>query len=449
MHNLTDFLVDELSQVASETMPASAVAHTKGRLLDYLGVSLAGSRMIRDKGNSLLDALGNTSGPCTVIGFQRRTSMLQAALLNGLSSHVAELDDGERFAMLHPGAPVISALLAVAEARGLTGRELILGMVVGYEATVRTGRAMQPAIKEAGYHATGICGTLGTAVGVAAALGYSREQLKSALSAAATGAAGILEVIDDGSLLKPYNAAHAALEGLTAALVGGAGFTGPLDALGGKRGLIATLTDRFDPAKLERQSGECLRIENAYVKPYAACRHCHPAVDTALNIIRDEAFDPRNVQAVEVKTYHWAVGGHDHSDIQGVSSAKMSTPYSVAVALLYGKAGLNEFMPEKLADPAVQALTHKVRVIADAELTSLFPAQRAASTEIVLNNGQRFANRVDLPKGEPEYPLSEAELRAKFTELAMYGGKTAREAERIQTLVDEIETGLEDLYSNL
>lgn len=447
--NLTNLLVDELLQIATEPLPATSVNHAKEHLLDYLGVTLAGSRMIRNKGNKLLEALGKTEGQSTVIGFERQTSVLQAALLNGLSSHVAELDDGERFAMLHPGAPVISALLAIVEARGLSGADLINGMVVGYEATVRIGRSMQPAIKEKGYHATGICGTLGAAAGVAAALGYNREQMKAALSAAATGAAGILEVIDDGSLLKPYNAAHAALGGLTAALMGGAGFTGPLDALGGKRGLIASLTDRFEPDKLKRQSGECLRIEEVYVKPYAACRHCHPAVDNALNMIKQEAFAPHDVKQIVVKTYHWAVGGHDHTEIQGVSSAKMSTPYSVAVALLFGKAGLNEFMPEKLGDPEVQTLTGKVRVIADPELTSLFPSHRAAVTEISLSSGRTLVNRVDLPKGEPENPLTGLELREKFMELAKLGGKTAQEAERIQVLVDEIDTGLEKLYSHL
>jgi len=228
--------------------------------------------------------------------------------------------------------------------------------------------------------------------------------------------------------------------------VGGAGFTGPLDALGGKRGLIRALTDKYDFSKLEHQSGESLRIENAYVKPYAACRHCHPAVDTALNILRDAAIDPRDVEAVEVKTYRWAVGGHEHTEIQGVSSAKMSTPYSVAVALLHGKAGLNEFMPEILADPQIQALTKKVRVVADAALTDLFPHKRAAVTRISLNNGQTFTSRVDLPKGEPEHPLTGPELLAKFAELASYGGKTRQDKEQIQALVETIEDSLDQLF---
>src|SRR5690606_28432317 len=121
-----------------------------------------------------------------------KVSPYVAALVNGMHAHVAELDDGERFGMFHPGAPILSALLSVANEKNISGTAFLRGIVIGYEAAIRVASALQPGLKDQGYHATGVCGTIGAAIGIGAALGFSKQQLKGAFSAAATSASGIL-----------------------------------------------------------------------------------------------------------------------------------------------------------------------------------------------------------------------------------------------------------------
>jgi len=248
--NLSDrFIADIMALHGHMTGP---VRHQARRcLLDYLGVTLAGAHLARDAGNALLDQLDTGNPGAGVIGFSRRASLETAALLNGMSSHVLELDDGVRFGMLHPGSPILSALLPAASHQGVTGEVLLNSIVAGYEAATGLASAMQPLHYQSGFHPTATCGTVGAAIGVGTMLGYSTPSLKATLAAAATWAAGTLKVIEDGSQLKPFNAARAAVNGLLAANIARAGIVGADDPLGGPAGFLAMmapgLTSRRTP----------------------------------------------------------------------------------------------------------------------------------------------------------------------------------------------------------
>ncbi len=433
--NLADKFINELFELTQTSIPESVVLQTRKCLLDYLGVTLTGARLLEEKVGRFLDFFEPAQGTSTVIGFSRKASLQNAVLMNGLCSHVAELDDGERVGMMHPGAPVISALLPLAEQEKISGEKLLLGIIIGYEAALRIAGAIQPSTKDRGYHATGTCGTIGAAMGVAVALGFSRAQMKATLSAAATGASGILEVIHGESELKPYNAGRAALSGLLAAFTARAGFKGPADVLGGERGFLAVMADQVDTSRLVKSEGAPFAIERIYVKPYAACRHCHPAIDAVLKIRAEQDVRADEVQEIKVSTYRWAVGGHDHTAIEGVSSAKMSIPYSVAIALITGKAGLNEFVEEQVENSDIISLTQKVIVESNEKLSSLFPEKRGAIVEIKTKTGRCYTERVDLPKGEPETPLSGEELADKFMSLACFGGVSPADADEITRCV--------------
>jgi 2-methylcitrate dehydratase PrpD len=210
-----------------------------------------------------------------------------------------------------------------------------------------------------------------------------------------------------------------------------AGFGGPYDVLGSTRGLIAVYNEKADVSKLETKPGQPLKIEGIYLKPYAACRHCHPSIEAALKIRDKYQLQHEDIKSVIIKTYKWAVGGHDHVKVYGTNSAKMSIPYSVAVALVTGKAGLEEFLPDRINDIQVQSLTPRVSIYQDDELSSLVPEKRAAIVEIFTINGSKYQERIDYPKGEPENPLSDEEIRDKFLSLAMFAGKSEIEAHTI------------------
>jgi 2-methylcitrate dehydratase PrpD len=446
---ITDHFIEELHRLSQSIFSEKTTRQAKRCLLDYLGATLAGSKMLGEKGARLLTDLDNMDGKCKAIGFNRRTGIQQAALINGFSAHIAEMDDGYRYGAIHPGATILSALLPLAEKEGLTGKDLIRGIVWGYEAAIRISRAMQPALKNRGYHATGVCGTIGSAMAVAAALNFPAKQMKDALSAAATGATGILKVIREGSQLKPLNAAQAAANGLIAAFVARAGFEGPTDVLGGEKGFLEVKAVEYNEEHLFKNSYDQPGIHDIYVKPYAACRHSHPAVDAVLHIRNKYNVQPLQVKEIEINTYAWAVHLHDHTDISGIASAKMSTPYSVAIALIDGKAGIEQFMPERLQDPDVLSLTKKVNVVESKYLNALVPDKRAAIVDVVTQSGERFTRRIDLPKGEPENPLTQQELEEKFSSLAIFSGKSIAESERITDITMQIETRLSELFDYL
>lgn len=447
--NLTDVLVNDLYDLTKEPIPKDVLTQAKECVLDYLGAGLAGAAIIRHRFEQYLNYFDSQQKEAAVIGFDKKASLHNAVLINGYSGHIVELDDGHRFSNVHLGATVIPAVLAVTEHENLTGKDLLRGIVVGYEAAIRLLHSIQPSHKALGHHASGTGGTIGAAIGIAAALKFSREQLKNALSAAAASAVGLLEVIEDDSELKPYNIGRAGHDGLTAAFMARAGFKGPKDILGGKRGFFALVADKYDIKNLKGDEGGAYGIEKIYRKPYAACRHCHAPIEAALGLKAKYNIAVRDIKRIDVRTYLAALIGHDHRDIQGITSAKMSTPYSVAVALSTGKAGLNEFLPEYIENRDIRRLCEKVGVEEHEELSALVPEKRGAIVEIVFNDGRSVIERVDYPKGEPENPISTKELEEKFLQLALYGEKTAEEAEEIIEKVWNIKNDLIGVISLL
>ena len=429
MENLTNLFITGILKGKFLTLTESINIKAKECLLDYLGVTLSGAELMRNKEQQLIQSVKCTDG-CHVVGMSKCLPDSMAALMNGISSHVIELDDGHRIGMLHLGAPIISALLAVTEKEQLGSQDFLCGIVIGYEVAIRLACTVQPGCKLQGYHATGTCGTVGAAMGIAAALHFDKEQMKSAFSAATTSAAGLLEMIEGDTELKPYNAGRAAMDGVAAAYIGRARFKAPEDALGGKRGFLKVMTDEPKMEYLTDFSGDKYMIETIYMKPYAACRHCHPSIEAALHIRQQSGFKLEDVESIHVDTYKLAVSGHDHTEIKGVNSAKMSIPYSLAVALCTGKAGLDEFTDKYISDQAILGITEKVSVSDVDDLTVLCPQKRVAVVTVKTSNGE-YSERVEYPKGEPENPLSREELEEKFRGLAMFGGLTSAECDEV------------------
>ena len=410
--NITEMFVDGLVS-KSQIMPLNVMQQARMVLLDYLGVLVGGRKYLKEKHPELV-----TNAP-------------SEAFLNGFAAHVLELDDGHRHGMIHLGASIVTAVLNVAEKENLKSDDVLRGIVMGYEVAVRCARALQPGHKERGYHVSGTCGTIGSAMGIAFACGYSKEQMKSTLACAVSSAAGVLEIQEQASELKPYNVGHAAMAGVIAAQVGKLAMPGPDDILGGKRGFLAALTDTPKPEFLTDFSNNDYAIMGIYQKVHAACRHCHPAIDATIDMRNDLNLRPEQVEKIEVRTYKLAVGSHDQTDIMGISSAKLSTPYAVALAIVKGSAGYADYNEANLDDYWIKNLTHKVSVVEDENLTAQSPAVRGAKVTIYMKDGNVYDNTCLYPKGEPEHPLTQEELEEKFRGLAMYGGLTLKECDEV------------------
>lgn len=430
--NLTDGFVTYLMEKSDVPLSDNVLRQVEQCLVDYMGVTIAGHAAAAEKLRGYEENL--CLGPVKVVGGQRETDGLSAAFLNGFSAHVLELDDGHRFGMIHLAAPILPAVLSAVQMAGLVEwRQMALGIVMGYEAAVRLARGMQPEHKKRGYHTAGTCGTVGAAVGAAFALGCDAQVLKRTLSAAGTSAAGLLEIQEGASELKPYNVAHAAMSGLNAALTGRQPFAFPEDILGGDRGIVRVMAGEPNRQGMLEKTSD-YEIERIYRKPYAACRHCHSAVEAALTIRAREGVTSDQIQSIAVDTYHMAVRGHDHQEILGAASAKLSIPYSVAVAVVTGDCGLQAFSEEKVHNPEILALTRRVKVQERGAFTELSPGRRVAEVCIRCRDGQEYTQRVDYAKGDPENPMTAQEIQKKYLALMSWAGQQARAESLLQAI---------------
>lgn len=418
--NLTDIFVDNVYDFSKMVFSEELYMHARKCLLDYLAATIAGTKEYSEVLTRLLASPVSAGKESSIIGFNKTSSSTFAALVNGISAHAVELDDGQRFGNVHPGAPVISSLLAVGEVYGVSLDALFKGILVGYESTLRLACSIQPGHKLKGFHATGPCGTIGATLGIAAMLGFSREQMKSALSCACTSASGILEMIEGDTQMMPYNAGKAASNAVVSALIGSSGFKVPEDALGGKRGFLNCFADQVNFNLLSDFTDSRYCTTN-YFKPYAACGHCHAGIEASLILRSKGLFDIEDVERVEVQTYKLALKGHDHTFIDGVNSARMSIPFAVSSALMKGSANIDDFGSEAICDKRLLELTSKVHVSENEELTRQAPAKRMAVVT-VFTHGHSFSETVDYPKGQPENPMSMGDICDKFYKCGYYAG---------------------------
>jgi len=445
--NLTDTFVHTLYTLKSQPIPAEVKEETRKCLLDQVGVMIAGAALLKENLGNYLDMF--SGGEATAVGLGRKASLQNAALVNGISGHDMDYDDGHRFCNVHLGSTVIPAVLAVAEKEHKSMDDAIQGIVIGYEAAVRLGSCIQPAHRARGYHASGTVGTIGAAMGVAALLDFDREQFKSTLAAACTSAAGILEMQENVSTLKPFNIGRAAYDGITAALIVRAGFRGPEDTLAGKFGFLRAACETHKPEFLSLEMDSNYSICGSYHKPYASCRHTHGAAFAALQAVGDNNLNWRDIDRITVDMYGQGVNGHDHIDIPSAVAGKMSVPFCIALVLLTGNIGMRSFKEDTLFNPDIVALTRKITVRADEELTSWVPKKRAARITVTMRSGEAFTAQVDYPLGEPELPMSIDDFRAKVTELALYAGRTEQDIRQMIDMILTFEGNVADLMKKL
>lgn len=417
----------------------------KRSLLDYLAVTCAGADFQKDKLKRYWDFSQPEDGKFRAIGTGKDLVLKETVFLNGLNAHALDFDDGTNSGIIHLGSPIFSLLIPLAQRYGKTVDELLRAAIVGYEASYTMAVSIQPIHKALGYHATGTCGTLGATLAASYMLDFTEEERFQAFAAACVAASGMLKVLDDGSELKPYNVAKTALLSLTALQMAKAGFKGHDDPLGG-RGFLKMMTGREDIVLKPVLLNGTYAIMKSYTKPYASCRYTHPAVEAAIHL-RDQV-KVEDILGINIKTYDLAVSGHDHTDIPGSYSAKMSIPYATAAGFIYGKAGLQEFSEETVKADEVLSLTKKIKIEADDELSKVFPNMQTAIVTINTNHGE-FTERVDFPKGEPENPLTDEEFRTRYDGLMAYAKVDDKVSSTVFDLVYKDNSTVNELVTKL
>lgn len=434
-----------LEQLHARPIPDEVMARARRSLLDYLAVTCSGAAFQQDKLEKYWTFAQPEPGRFRAVGTGRDLALKEAVFLNGLNGHALDFDDGTNSGIIHLGSPIFSLLVPLAQRYDIGVDQMLRAAVIGYEASYTMAVSIQPGHKAMGYHATGTCGTLGAAIAASYMLGFSEEERFQAFACACVAASGMLKVLDDGSELKPYNVAKTALLALTALQLAKSGFKGHADPLGG-RGFLKMMTGREDTVLKPVLLNGSYAIMKSYTKPYASCRYTHPAVEAAIHL-RDK-LAPNDVESILVRTYDLAVSGHDHTEIPGSYSAKMSIPYATAAGLLYGRAGLQEFSEEAVSGGEIQRLTKKIRVEADENLSAVFPEIQAAVVTIRTKDGE-WTDRVDFPKGEPENPLDDQEFRDRYDGLMAYAGIDAAVSSRVFDTVYRNNAAVNELVKSL
>lgn len=339
-----------------------------------------------------------------------------AALVNGTSAHAYELDDYHN-AKLHPGAVVIPAALALAEALDADGARLETAIAAGYEVMIRTALALGPsAARLRGWHLTAVCGPLGAAAASAVLLGFDEKRTAWALGLGGTQSGGLFAFTADGSSSKRFHAGRAAQAGIMAAELAALGLSGPTqiyEAADG--GLLGTFVDGADASQLTQGLGETWRAAETNFKPYACCGSLHSQVDAAITL--RPRWRPGGRVRVGLPSLVQVQCGFDYSPGSALN-AQMSARYCVAAALLDGAVLPAQFTPPRIADPEVTRLAQAIELVEDLELDRLYPAHFAGWVEAELGDGSH--ERVELrdPSGSPLNAGMGPSLRRKFFAIA-------------------------------
>ncbi|MBI4279530.1 MAG: MmgE/PrpD family protein [Armatimonadetes bacterium] len=410
--DVTTRLARFIVETAYGDLPPEVVHQAKRCFVDWTGVTLGGATSPLA---SVLVKVAAQTGGCeqaTIFGTDRRTSALQAALVNGTLSHALDYDDVHMGAVIHPSAPVIPVIFALGEMYHLSGNAAIEALAIGYEVEARVGMAIGAAHYSRGWHATGTMGRLGAAAAAAKLLGLDQRATVWALGLAATQASGLRQVF--GTMAKPFHAGKAAQDGLLAAMLAKEGLTCSETIIEGRQGLLDVLgEDDARPEVAVENLGRPFEIMHNTFKPHAACRLAHPAIDAAMEIRRAHGVRPEDIEAVRCRVPRYTVDAAGQTDPATGLAGKFSVYYCVAVALAEGAAGEDQFTDAQVRRPALVVLQKRVT----AEVVPGF-ANTESEVTVRTRDRREFTAHVTTPKGDPANPSSDDELCAKFRSLA-------------------------------
>ena len=354
-------------------------------------------------------------GRASIIGTGLTASAADAALLNGTAGTWLELDEGNLFAMGHPGIQIVPAALAVAQETGASGAQLLRAVTLGYELSARIARS---ATLRLAVHPHGTYGVIGAAIAVGLLKGFSAEQLRELLNVSATmGLATSRNTLLEGATVRNIYTGHSAFMGQMAVKLVAAGFTGEKDGVGTTYGKI--LSERFDTDLVVARLGTEWLITQNYFKLHCTGRYVHSAIDAledALTRPEAQGLKIEAIDRIEVKAYHFAamLSGKNITTSFG---ARFSIPFALATILYHGKSTLKAFDDESVANLDIQELTQRVTVVEEPSFNKSYPAEQRCSVEIICKNDTRILGNCTVTKGETAKPHTAAELESKFMNL--------------------------------
>jgi len=410
-------VTEKLARFAVETsyrsFPKPVVHQAKRCFLDLLGVALGGSQ--QPLGKILVKVAKDFGGKpqATILGHGLKTSVMNAALINGAMAHALDFDDTHIGSIGHPSAPVIPAVLAVAEWKGLSGKSALEAFLLGFEVETRIGMGMGPKHYERGWHNTSTYGRFGAAVAAGKLLGLSLGEMKQAMGLAGTQAAGLRLVF--GTMTKPFHPGKSAFDGVLSAILAQRGFTCAPNILEAKKGFVETLGDHSKLEPMVKNLGKTYQVLKDTFKPYAACLLTHPTIDAIIDMRSRYDLRPEDIENIQCDVARFCLDSAGQVEPKTGLAGKFSTYYCAALALSEGVAGEDMFTDRKVLDPKMVALRKKVK----ARIVPRYKDTEAKVT-ITTKGGKKYSAFVDRPKGDPRNPPTDRELEDKFRSLTAF-----------------------------
>jgi 2-methylcitrate dehydratase PrpD len=402
---LAHFVVD----TRWEDVPERARHEAKRALLNFFAVALAGCRTSPIE--IALQSLAEFSDKkqAGVIGRRERVDALSAAFLNAASANVYDFCDTHATTVIHPTSPLAPGLFALSELRPVTGPQLLLAFILGFEIQCRIGRVISPGHYTRGWHITSTCGVFGAATGVGKLLTLDEQKMIWALGNAATQSSGLCECL--GWPAKSISVGNAARNGLWAALLADKGFEGPPEPIAGVQGFFNAMGE---PPKWDAVTdgfGETWEIMDNSLKPYPCGFVIHPVLDCVLDWRRDHP--GAKVERIVVRGHPLLADRTDRPDITTGREAQVSVQHAVAAALVIGSAGVDQFTDACARDPAVIKIRKKVEVVRDASIATI-----AAEVNLYTSDGKKHPLATKAARGSSSNPMSDKDVEAKLRSAA-------------------------------
>jgi 2-methylcitrate dehydratase PrpD len=449
VHPLSAALSAELARwaatVSFEDLPKDIVAATKLRVMDVIGLALAGAET--DFGRSVRDAATAISppGPCRILGFGDRVGVATAAFANGAFSQALEFDDTHNESIVHMSSPAVAAALALSEFTAVSGRDLITAVAIGNEVSCRVGSVSSGELHRRGFHPTGLFATFGVAYLAGKLLGLDVDTLARAAGIAGSFASGLLECWVDGTQTKFLHPGWSAQSGITAALLARSGVTGPAQVFEGRWGLFASHVQdpsaHRDFARIGDRLGEHWESRNSSFKPFPAAHVIHPYISAVLRLRAKHGIQPSQIERIECPVTEFIVGIVCEPTAEKFAPAsdshgRVSLAYSLAEALYHGALGKSAYSAESLKNPEILALAGRVHYYVDPAYPG--PGRFKGAARIVLKDGRAFEEVEEYNRGSAENPMTDEELRAKFDDNAS-GFLSPEQRDRLALEIDGLE----------
>jgi 2-methylcitrate dehydratase PrpD len=435
-----DQLVEFARTLDFAELPADVQLVARGLTLDTLGALIQASSPRYSAGRILMEyarAQGGTE-ESSIVGGDFKTNAVQAALVNGTLGYYCDVEPHHPGAIMHGLAIVVPAALAVAERQRASGRELLSAIVVGVDVACRVANAIDPtALYRRGMHPSCLAGSFGACAAAARLLGLDEERFRRAFGLCGQQASGLLAwETDQTEHSRPFSPGIASRNGTTAAMLASFGFGGPPDIFEGRFNVFGAFSERQPdgawgrPHELTRDLGVDFLVTGFAVKLYSCCAFLHPGLDALLEIVRREDLKIGDVEKIDLRFPTNGMKLIDNNELKSHCGQ-----YVLPVAVKERRVTIDDILQDRRADPEIDALSRRVRVLADDDLDRTFPERYATIVEVTTRDGQMHSGRVDYARGCPQNPVTYAEISAKFDDLA----PDAR-ARRVREMVDRLES---------